>query len=226
MPETFIRFLRKDFSTWLKDRIDQYGFAENSDYVSIPQNGGKPSGGRPSKEYALSLDMAKELAMVERNEKGKQARQYFIECERMAKNNVANIYETLKDPTQMRGYLLHYVEKVLALEAENQSMKGDVMALDRLAKAENSLCMTDAAKALGLTRNRLTKYLSMNDWIYKRHGGGNWLGYSDKEKRGLVEHKLSEYSSKDGSIKISEQVRITPKGMVRLAKLLAEGDVA
>jgi anti-repressor protein len=61
----------KDFSTWLKDRIQQYGFVEGRDFSPIL---GKTSGGRPTKEYALSLDMAKELSMVERNARGKQAR--------------------------------------------------------------------------------------------------------------------------------------------------------
>ncbi|MFS1584025.1 MAG: antA/AntB antirepressor family protein [Candidatus Arsenophonus phytopathogenicus] len=72
----------KDFSNWIKDRIKQYGFVENIDYIVFANSGENPFGGRPAKEYHISLDMAKELSMVERNEKGKQARQYFIECER------------------------------------------------------------------------------------------------------------------------------------------------
>ncbi|WP_241076038.1 antA/AntB antirepressor family protein [Achromobacter insuavis] len=72
----------KDFSNWIKDRIDQYSFAEHQDFEVFTEIGENPKGGRPAKEYTLSLDMAKELSMVERNAKGKQARQYFIECER------------------------------------------------------------------------------------------------------------------------------------------------
>ena len=72
----------KDFSTWLKNRIEQYDFVENQDFVVFHKKGENPQGGRPSNDYYITLDMAKELAMVERNEKGKQARQYFIECER------------------------------------------------------------------------------------------------------------------------------------------------
>ncbi|WP_334467962.1 antA/AntB antirepressor family protein [Arsenophonus sp. PmNCSU2021_1] len=76
----------KDFTTWIKDRIKQYGFAENQDYIivenlSSPKSGSANSRQQVLKEYAISLNMAKELSMVERNEKGKQARQYF-ECER------------------------------------------------------------------------------------------------------------------------------------------------
>ena len=73
----------KDFSTWMNDRIQQYGFVENQDFVIFSQNCEKPKGGRPAKEFALTLDMAKELAMVENNDKGREARQYFIECERL-----------------------------------------------------------------------------------------------------------------------------------------------
>ncbi|PAV06451.1 hypothetical protein CBG25_05990 [Arsenophonus sp. ENCA] len=72
----------KDFTTWIKDRIKQYGFVKNQDYVivenlSSPKSGSANSRQQALKEYAISLDMAKELSMVERNEKGKQARQYF-----------------------------------------------------------------------------------------------------------------------------------------------------
>ena len=83
----------KDFSTWIKDRINQYGFIENQDFLVFTGIGENPSGGRPAKEYHITIDMAKELSMVERNEKGKQARQYFIECERRLRAPVAMTLE-------------------------------------------------------------------------------------------------------------------------------------
>lgn len=70
---------RDKFATWIKDRIKQFGFTANEDYVTFSESSEK---GRPSTQWALSLDMAKELSMVERNAKGKQARRYFIECEK------------------------------------------------------------------------------------------------------------------------------------------------
>lgn len=72
----------QDFSHWITNRIEKYGFVENEDFTIVLT---KSNGGRPSKEYHVTTDMAKELSMVERNEKGKQARQYFIECERQVK---------------------------------------------------------------------------------------------------------------------------------------------
>ncbi|EJU34700.1 antA/AntB antirepressor family protein [Capnocytophaga sp. CM59] len=74
----------RDFSNWIKGRIEEYGFIENQDYEVFAQIGENSNGGRPSKEYALTLDMAKELSMVEKTEKGKQARRYFIEMEKIA----------------------------------------------------------------------------------------------------------------------------------------------
>ncbi|EIA3425224.1 antA/AntB antirepressor family protein [Salmonella enterica] len=72
----------KRFASWITERITEYKFVENQDYISFSQNREKPQGGRPTKDYHLTLDTAKELAMVERNEKGRQIRRYFIECEK------------------------------------------------------------------------------------------------------------------------------------------------
>ena len=69
----------RDFSTWIADRIQEYDFVEGEDFSPVL---GKSRGGRPSIEYFLTLDMAKELAMVERTAKGREARRYFIDCER------------------------------------------------------------------------------------------------------------------------------------------------
>ncbi|MBW5814623.1 MULTISPECIES: antA/AntB antirepressor family protein [Yersinia] len=72
----------KRFASWITERISEYEFVENQDYVIFSQNREKIGRGRPSIDYHLTLDTAKELAMVERNEKGRQIRRYFIECEK------------------------------------------------------------------------------------------------------------------------------------------------
>lgn len=80
--------VKKDFTDWFKYRVAQYGFEENLDFTPIL---GKSTGGRPSKDFAIKIEIAKELSMVENNEKGKQARKYFIECEKIAKNKPNSI---------------------------------------------------------------------------------------------------------------------------------------
>ena len=77
----------KDFSTWIADRIKQFGFVKDQDYtVCSPDSGSKECGvgrgGHNAKDFNLTLDMAKELSMVQNNERGRQARRYFIECEK------------------------------------------------------------------------------------------------------------------------------------------------
>lgn len=206
----------KDFSTWVKDRVEQYDFVENQDFVSFPQNGGK---GRPTIEYAITLDMAKELAMVERNEKGKQARQYFIECERRAK--AVDPMTVLTDPAAMRGLLLTYSEKVLTLEAANAELKPKAEALDRITDADGALCVTNAAKTLQVRPKDLFGWMSMHRWVYKRPGSAAWLGYQDRVQQGLLSHKVTTVNRSDGSEKVVEQVLVTPKGLARLAELMA-----
>ncbi|MCN7388619.1 antA/AntB antirepressor family protein, partial [Escherichia coli] len=78
----------KRFASWITERIAEYGFVENQDYILVsPNREIKGRGGdRRSKDYHLTLDTAKELAMVERNEKGRQIRRYFIECEKKLRN--------------------------------------------------------------------------------------------------------------------------------------------
>lgn len=97
--ETLFKFLvvNSKFADWIKNRIAQYGFIENQDYIVKTTYTGR----RPRKEYFVTLDMAKELCMVENNDKGKEARRYFIKCE---KELQAIKFET-------------YVSKIAALEA-------------------------------------------------------------------------------------------------------------
>lgn len=69
----------RDFSTWMKERIERYGFIEGTDFSPVQR---KSTGGRPATEYFLTMDMAKEIAMVENNEVGRMIRKYLIEVEK------------------------------------------------------------------------------------------------------------------------------------------------
>lgn len=82
------------FNDWIKSRISEYGFVKNQDYVSFTENSVKPKNGRKSIQYHITLDMAKELAMVEKNAKGREIRRYFIDCEKKANSLTAQITET------------------------------------------------------------------------------------------------------------------------------------
>jgi phage anti-repressor protein len=79
--------IKRDFSNWFK-QMAEYGFQEGKEFTPILAKT-SPLGGRPSIDYALTIDTAKEIAMIQRSDKGKQARQYFIECEKKLKQAVA-----------------------------------------------------------------------------------------------------------------------------------------
>lgn len=212
----------KDFSTWIKNRIEQYEFAENRDFATFeaaPQNGG--AGNRGVRvEYALSLSMAKELAMVERNDKGKQARQYFIECERRA--NAPQIDPASLTRMDLIKLAMEAEAERLALEHQVAEQAPKVAALERIADAEGSLCMRDAAKALQVRPIDLKNWLIVNRWIYGRPGHSGWLAYQDRIQQGVLCHKVSTLLREDGTEKVVEQMRITPKGLARIAEQLRQ----
>lgn len=203
------------FKDWIARRISDYGFEDGKDFCSFLS---ESSGGRPAKEYALSLSMAKELAMVERNDKGRQARQYFIECERRA--NATPIDPASLTRMDLIKLAMEAESERLALEHQVAEQAPKVAALERIAEAEGSLCLRDAAKALQVRPIALRNLLLAQRWIYGRPGHSGWLAYQDRIQQGLLTHKVTTLARMDGSDKVVEQVRITPKGITRLAQML------
>ncbi|HDZ5080399.1 TPA: antA/AntB antirepressor family protein [Campylobacter jejuni] len=113
------------FADWIKNRINQYDFIENQDYVIKEVFTGR----RPRKEYYVTLDMAKELCMVENNEKGRQARRYFIECEKRLKNleqeqmQKLAFHQSLGYKSQLKQQKEHYENKIKALQYDLEHKK-------------------------------------------------------------------------------------------------------
>lgn len=127
------------------------------------------------------------------------------------------------DPTKLSR--LDILSLAIEAEEENQKLTAQVAemspkveALDRIATgAEGSMCITDAAKHLQVRPKDLFKYLQSHDWIYRRQGS-SWLGYQEKVKQNLVEHKITTISLPDGSERITTQVRLTAKGLAKLSE--------
>ncbi|EKN4711341.1 antA/AntB antirepressor family protein [Yersinia enterocolitica] len=94
----------KRFATWITERISEYEFVENQDYIISSQNREKIGRGRPCIDYHLTLDTAKELAMVERNEKGRQIRRYFIVCEKKPRQLATSPEQSKHSKVLLRFY--------------------------------------------------------------------------------------------------------------------------
>ena len=125
----------------------------------------------------------------------------------------------LRDPDQLLPLLNDYAQAAKAAKGELAAVRPQAQAYERLAISDGDLCITDAAKTLGLRPKDLFAWLQAHQWIYRRTGGNHWCGYQDKIQRGLLNHKVTEVIRPDGSQRISIAVRITAKGLSLLAKL-------
>jgi len=99
-----------------------------------------------------------------------------------------------------------------------------VEALARIADARGSMCLTDAAKHLGVQRCKLIDWMRANRWIYRREGCARWLAYQPRMSAGLLDHKVTVLGlDEEGDQRLASQVRITPKGLAKLAQVIGGG---
>lgn len=121
---------KKQFANWIQLRIEQYGFVENQDFEVFNQKVKNSNGGRSRIEYALSLDMAKELCMVENNEKGRMIRKYFIEVEKKARTqNPSAIPQTYSEALLLAANQAKQIEKQ-QLALEQKKIENDKLVAD------------------------------------------------------------------------------------------------
>lgn len=158
------------FANWIQERITKYGFVENQDYEVFKENLKNSNGGRPQIEYALSVDMAKELSMVENNEKGRLARKYFIECEKIARDGMVASYQ-IEDPIKRAEIWIEEQKEKKALEAKNQEMQPKAQYFDELVERSLLTGFRDTAKELGLKQSEFIKILIDKGYIYRTPKG-------------------------------------------------------
>ncbi|MDR1556817.1 MAG: antA/AntB antirepressor family protein [Tannerellaceae bacterium] len=123
---------KRDFSNWIKDRINKCDLIENQDYVSFA-NFGEPDNQvvnpHPKIEYALTLEAAKEISMVEGNAKGKQARRYFIECEKRLNEKALKPLSNAEMFLQSANIMVNHESRLSRIEADCESLKRNMDAI-------------------------------------------------------------------------------------------------
>lgn len=220
--------IRAHYKDWFR-RMCEYGFSEGQDYVLKSERSASPAGmpDRPRLNHVLTLDMAKELSMIQRTERGRQARAYFLECEKRAQQAPA-----LTDDQIVAQALAITTQRVEELESVIAEIEPKANAWTHLADAEGDLGVADAAKILSqderisIGRNRLFDMLASIGWIYKAKGKrGGWCAYQTQvDLDRLHERPATPFlNRKTGDFEMpAPTIRITAKGLEALHQKLTE----
>lgn len=158
---------KRDFSTWIKDRIKSYDFIEGVDFQSFTEIVEREVGATTRIEYVLSVDMAKELSMLEGNDRGKQARQYFIACENMARTLLEQ--KTREQQKQIESITANNMELHNRITAQQPA----VIFAESVASSSDTIRMDDLAKLITqngymINRNELFAWMVKNGYLLKK----------------------------------------------------------
>lgn len=209
-----------EYAKWMT-RMTEYGFVEGQDFNSVKIDEVRQEGNRHVKreitDHALKLDMAKEIAMIQRTEKGKEVRQYFIQVER-----------DYNSPEKvMARALLMANNKVLTLETQVEELKPKALFADAVAASKTSILIGELAKILRqnnveIGQNRLYDYLRNNGYLHRKGSQRN-LPTQRYMEMGLFEIKESTHTNPDGTVLITKTTKVTGKGQQYfINKFLAE----
>lgn len=202
------------FATWFP-RMTEYGFAENVDYKTCyPNLGSENHGGQNMVDYQISVDMAKQICMIQRSEKGRQYRQYFLDLEK-----------AWNTPEQVMARALKIAGKTIdKLKGENAALLEDVQRMkpkevfaDAVATSHTSILIGDLAKLIkqngvDIGQKRLFSWLRDNGYLIKRKGA-DWNSPTQRSmEMGLFEVKESTVNNPDGSVRINKTTKVTGKG--------------
>jgi anti-repressor protein len=201
------------FHKWFP-RMCEYGFTEDEDYRTFLSNRSDGLPGKPRHDAQLTIDMAKEICMLQRNEKGKQARQYFLQLEREWNSPEAVMSRALR----MAEERLERFKAINAnLSVQNAIMQPKAEYFDGLCDRESLTGVRETAKLLGLKQNDFVKWLIDHKYIY-RDKRGRLMPYAEHVDSGLFTVKETYNDKTDWT---GVQMLVTVKGKERFLKALS-----
>lgn len=208
--------IKTEYAKWIS-RMIEYGFTENQDFRVIVKNDENPKGGRPGTNHEIKLDMAKEIAMIQRNEKGKQARRYFIQVEK-----------AWNSPDMVIKRALEFAnKKVEMLELENAQKNQIINELqpkasyyDLILQNNSLVAISVIGKDYGMSGTALNKKLHELGIQYLQ--GKTWLLYAKYQDKGYTFSKTQNYSRSDGTQGSRMHTYWTQKGRLFIYDLLKQ----
>ena len=199
--------VNSNYTTWF-DRMTDYGFTLNQDYVLLSNFGNQTGrGGHNRVDHIIKLDMAKEIAMIQRTERGKQVRQYFIQVEK-----------DFNSPEKiMARALLMADKKVHQLEAKIEADRPKVLFAEAVSASHSSILVGELAKLLkqngvDMGANRLFSWLRAHGYLIKRNGRDWNMPTQKSVEMGLIRVKETSITHADGHITVSKTPLVTGKG--------------
>lgn len=195
--------VKTPYDKWFP-RMCEYGFLEGRDFSTFLS---ESTGGRPARDAALTIDMAKEICMIQRTERGKQAREYFIKLEK-----------AWNSPEQVMARALKLADKrIESLAGQIEEMKPHAVLGQAITTANTSILVGDLAKLLKQNgvktgANRMFEWLRENGYLIKRRGTDWNLPTQKSMEQGLFEIKESVHIDGNGCNKITRTPKVTGKG--------------
>lgn len=199
-------------------RMCEYGFVEGIDFCSFLS---ESTGGRPAQDHQLTIEMAKELCMLQRTEKGKQARQYFIQLEK-----------DWNSPEKVMARALQIADKKMKhLEIKIEQDKPKVLFADAVASSQTSILVGELAKILkqngvNIGQNRLFLELRERGFLIKRKGSDWNMPTQKSMDMRLFEIKETVISHADGHTSINKTVKVTGTGQQYFINLFLQEKVS
>ncbi|WP_294405737.1 phage antirepressor KilAC domain-containing protein [uncultured Clostridium sp.] len=209
--------LSKRFSAWFEtySKNEDYGFTENEDYTSVLSSTVVNNGAeRQLQDYAITIDMAKELSMLSKTEKGKQARKYFIQVEKAWNTPEMIMKRALEIASkQVENLKLENAEKTKTIEEQ----KPKVIFADAVATSKTSILVGELAKILKQNgvdtgQKRLFSWMRENGYLIKRKGNDYNMPTQKSMELGLFEIKESSHLNSNGVNITTKTPKVTGKG--------------
>lgn len=207
--------VRTSYKDWSERRLSDIEAIENEDYEVLLKNERNSKGGRPQKDHIVKLDTAKEMAMLERNEKGKQVRRYFIQVERKYKEEV---HTKLPQGKELLALAVLEAQKTIEQQKEDIArMRPKEIFADAVSTSKASILVGELAKILKqngveIGQKRMFTWLRNNGYLIKRNGSDYNMPTQKSMELGLFEIKETVISRSNGHVTISKTPKVTGKG--------------
>lgn len=215
------------FATWFP-RMAEYGFTENVDYrICYPNLGSESHGGQNMVDYEISVDMAKQICMIQRSEKGKQYRQYFLDLEKAwntpeqvmarALKMAGKTIDSLKDRCKFLGGQVVEQQKLI------EEMTPKANYVDHILESKSLVATTQIAKDYGMSAVRFNRIL--NDMKIQYKVNKQWVLYSKYQNCGYVHSKTIDIMRSNGDPDVTMQTQWTQKGRLFLYEELKKNGI-